>query len=70
MRTLLRLDGWEKIIDIAPTLIEKGSFEIGITPPLDLRIKPESKVTRPSGVNAIFRDTGRRLRDGTPIFEC
>ena len=68
MKVILKLDGWEKEVDIAEYLVDRGVFEVAINPPLDLRVKSEDKVKGPFGVRVAFHYIGIR-RSGIPIFE-
>ena len=68
MKAILKLDGWEKEVDLAEYFVDRGMFEMIITPPLDLRVKPKDKVVEPYGVRVAFHYIGKR-RSGMPIFE-
>lgn len=68
MKAILKLDGWEKEVDLEEYFVDRGVFEMMINPPLNLRVKPENKVEGPFGVVVAFHYIGKR-RSGKPIFE-
>jgi len=62
------LDGWTKEVDISGYFVYIGMFEMAITPPLDLRVRPEDKVEGPFGVTVAFYFKGYNKRN-QPVFE-
>ena len=68
MKAILKLDGWEKEVEVEESLVKTGEVEIIISPPLDLKVKPQDRVKTHYGVRVAFHYIGTR-KSGMPIFE-
>jgi hypothetical protein len=70
MKALLIIKGWERIKEINPVLINYGSIEVALEPPIDLLISPRDKIKELGATRVSLRYTGHIDRNGEiPVFE-
>ncbi len=69
MKILLRLNGWEKVVDIARNLVWSGSVKIPIFPPMETLCLKGSIVAHNDEVKIVRFVNAERKKNGLYVFE-
>lgn len=52
MKIIADIDGWEKEIDVAPWMIEKGVLFVAICPPIEFAVR-KSDLVKDNGITKV-----------------